>query len=113
MKKSEIIKPFSWGVATGAIVLTIVAFSAGWVVTSGARTVQVRTAWIDGQASICASLAQAHRQESGDVTDLSGYQARVARDDLAKAFAVALVGEAQADPRVVNACSDLLNKRDT
>jgi hypothetical protein len=34
MKREEI-KPFAWGMAVGAIVLLIVVFSAGWVVTSG------------------------------------------------------------------------------
>lgn len=38
MKKQDI-KPFVWGLGVGAIVLLIVMFSAGWVVTSGtART---------------------------------------------------------------------------
>ena len=32
--KKEDIKPFAWGMAVGAIVLLIVIFSAGWVVTS-------------------------------------------------------------------------------
>jgi hypothetical protein len=33
--KKEYIRPFLWGGAVGAIVLLIVIFSAGWVVTSG------------------------------------------------------------------------------
>ena len=33
--RKEDIKPFLWGVGVGAIVLLIVIFSAGWVVTSG------------------------------------------------------------------------------
>ena len=32
--KKEYIKPFAWGMAAGMIVLLIVIFSAGWVVTS-------------------------------------------------------------------------------
>ena len=32
--KKEHIKPFVWGMGAGAIVLLIVIFSAGWVVTS-------------------------------------------------------------------------------
>jgi len=32
--KKEYIKPFAWGMAVGAVVLLIVIFSAGWVVTS-------------------------------------------------------------------------------
>jgi hypothetical protein len=34
MKKQDI-RPFAWGLGVGAIVLLIVIFSAGWVVTSG------------------------------------------------------------------------------
>lgn len=34
MRKADI-KPFLWGVMAGAIVLLVVIFSAGWVVTSG------------------------------------------------------------------------------
>ena len=34
MKKQDI-KPFAWGLGVGAIVMLIVIFSAGWVVTSG------------------------------------------------------------------------------
>jgi hypothetical protein len=34
MKKQDI-KPFAWGLGVGAVVLLIVIFSAGWVVTSG------------------------------------------------------------------------------
>jgi hypothetical protein len=32
--KKEYLKPFVWGMAVGMIVLLIVVFSAGWVVTS-------------------------------------------------------------------------------
>ena len=32
--KKEMIKPFVWGIVVGAIVLLIVIFSTGWVVTS-------------------------------------------------------------------------------
>jgi len=39
--KKEYIRPFLWGGALGAIVLLIVIFSAGWVVTSG--TAQMKT----------------------------------------------------------------------
>jgi hypothetical protein len=102
------LKPFVWGVISGGAVLTVVAFSAGWVVTGGSSERQVRSAWVDGQASICASLAQAHRKSTGDVADLSTYQARAARDELAKAYAVILPGETVADAGVISACSDLL-----
>ena len=111
MMKRENIKPFSWGLVTGGIAVTIVAFSTGWVVTGGSKDEQVRTAWIDGQAAICTSLVQANRKATGDVTDLYGYQAREARDALAKTFAVVLPGQEMADPGVIDACSKMLDKR--
>ena len=33
--KKEDVKPFVWGIVAGMLVLLIVIFSAGWVVTSG------------------------------------------------------------------------------
>jgi len=41
MRKQDI-KPFVWGVVAGSIVLLIVIFSAGWVVTSGSAQTQAR-----------------------------------------------------------------------
>jgi hypothetical protein len=102
------IKPFSWGVAAGAAAVAIVGLTTGWLVTGGTNSNQVRAAWIDGQATICSSLAQAHRKASGDISDLSDYKAREARDTLAKTFAVALPGHEAADTGVIKACSDML-----
>ncbi len=113
MTKREMIKPFSLGIIGGAAVLAIVAFATGWVVTSGSKDEQVRAAWIDGQATICKSLAQAHRQALDDDSDLSGYQARDARNELAKTFTVVLSGAEAADPDVVRACADMLRKKNT
>ncbi len=41
--KKEYIRPFLWGSAVGAIVLLIVIFSAGWVVTSGSAQSKTKT----------------------------------------------------------------------
>jgi hypothetical protein len=41
--KRDQIKPFAWGIAVGAIVLLIVVFSAGWVVTSGSAQLKAKT----------------------------------------------------------------------
>jgi len=40
--KKEYIRPFLWGGALGAIVLLIVIFSAGWVVTSGSAEMKTK-----------------------------------------------------------------------
>ncbi len=113
MTKREMIKPFSLGIIIGGVAVTIAAFSAGWVVTSTSMNQKVQAAWVDGQATICASLVRAHREATGDVTDLYGYSARNARNELATTFAVALPGQEAADPSVIKACSSLLDKRNT
>ena len=104
----EKLKPFIGGAVVGVALAAIVAFSAGLIVTASSNARQVELARVDGQASICASLAQTHRDEIGDTADLSSYQAREARDDLAKTFAVALRGADAADAAVISACSNLL-----
>jgi hypothetical protein len=40
--KKESIKPFVWGMAFGSVVLLIVIFSAGWVVTSGSAKTEAK-----------------------------------------------------------------------
>lgn len=46
----EMIKPFALGIGVGAIVLLIVIFSAGWVVTSGSA--QAKAEQMAGQAVV-------------------------------------------------------------
>lgn len=40
--KKEYVKPFAWGMAAGMVVLLIVIFSAGWVVTSGSAKAEAK-----------------------------------------------------------------------
>lgn len=112
MSKQESIKTLLWGAVGGAILVVAVGFGSGWLVTGGSREAAVQMAWIDAQASVCASLVQAHRHEAGNMADLSGYQARANRDTFAETFAVALQGNDVADPAVVRACSKLLDKKE-
>ena len=55
--RKEMIKPFVWGIVVGAIVLLIVIFSAGWVVTSGSAQEKAEEmaekAVVDHLAPIC------------------------------------------------------------
>jgi hypothetical protein len=53
MKKEEI-KPFAWGMGIGAIVLLIVVFSAGWVVTSGSAQLKAQAIAASAGASSIA-----------------------------------------------------------
>jgi hypothetical protein len=61
----EMIKPFVWGIVVGAIVLAIVIFSAGWVVTKGKAEQMAKQAVVDKLASICVAqfLQDANKEE--------------------------------------------------
>ena len=67
--KKEMIKPFVWGMVVGAIVLLIVIFSAGWVVTSGSAQAKAEEmaekAVVDHLAPICVAqfLKDPNREE--------------------------------------------------
>ena len=52
--KKEHIKSFAWGMGVGAIVLLIVIFSAGWVVTSSSSKAHAK---VIAQESVIAHLA--------------------------------------------------------
>lgn len=113
MTRRELLKPLAVGFVAGAVMALFVAVKTGAVVTREVRDHQVWRASVEGQARICAALALAHREAIGDATNLYGFRARDARDELARTFAIVLVGEDKADPSVVRACSRLLNQPGT
>ena len=55
--KKEYIKPFAVGIGTGAIVLLIVIFSAGWVVTSGSAKAEAKVMATDAVVNRLAPIA--------------------------------------------------------
>jgi len=57
MMEKEHVKPFLWGVAVGAIVLLIVIFSAGWVVTSSSAKAEAKTIAADAVMNRLAPIA--------------------------------------------------------
>ena len=56
MKKAYI-KPFAWGMAVGSIILLIVIFSAGWVVTSGTAEATAKVMAADAVLARLAPIA--------------------------------------------------------
>jgi hypothetical protein len=60
--KKEMIKPFVVGIVVGAIVLLIVIFSTGWVVTNGSAKAKAKEmakkAVVDHLAPICVAQFQ-------------------------------------------------------
>ena len=67
--KKEMIKPFVWGIVVGAIVLLIVIFATGWVVTSSSAQDKAEEmaekAVVDQLAPICVEqfLKDPNREE--------------------------------------------------
>ena len=55
--KKEYIKPFAWGMAAGMVVLLIVIFSAGWVVTSGSAKAEAKAMATDAVMNRLAPIA--------------------------------------------------------
>jgi len=104
--------PFTIGFVAGAFIISLLGFANNWVVTADSKNTQVKDAWINAQAAVCASLATSHLKETKSIVSLDGYQAaaRKARDDLAREFAVALPGDKTPDSIVVTACAQMLNK---
>ena len=56
MKKQDI-KLFAWGMAAGMVVLLIVIFSAGWVVTSGSAKAEAKVIATDAVMNRLAPIA--------------------------------------------------------
>ena len=57
--KKEYIKPFTLGMAAGMVVLLIVIFSAGWVMTSGSAKAEAKTVAADAVLDRLAPIAVA------------------------------------------------------
>jgi hypothetical protein len=76
-------KPYITGFIAGLVAAPIVAFSAGWVSTSGARAEAVENARIDTLAAVCSHEAQkSWALKSMDPAALKGWDNRVAREEL-------------------------------
>ena len=69
MKKQDI-KPFVWGMAVGAIVLLIVIFSAGWVVTSGSADAEAKAIATDAVMNRLAPIAVAQFMQDPNKEEL-------------------------------------------
>jgi hypothetical protein len=116
MKKQDI-KPFALGLGVGAIVLLIVIFSAGWVVTSGSAEARAK---LVAQEAVIANLApiavaqfmqdpnrKAHLNE---LKELDSYGLNNRTDYVKKQGWATMPGEKEADIRVAGEVADLLAK---
>ena len=107
--KKEYVKPFAWGMAVGMVVLLIVVFSAGWVVTSKTARAMAEeistTAVVDRLAPI--SVAQFMQDPNrvarlAELKKLDSWQ----RADFVKEQGWAIMpGEKESDYNVANECA--------
>ena len=76
-------KSYIWGFVAGLIAAPIIAFSAGWVSTTGARAEAVELAKVETLAGICTAGAQkSWAAQNMDLAALKGWDNRVKREEL-------------------------------
>ncbi|MEW6668793.1 MAG: hypothetical protein AB1512_26575 [Thermodesulfobacteriota bacterium] len=113
MKKQEI-KPFVWGMAVGIVVLMIVAFSAGWVVTSGTADAQAKkisaTAVLDRLVpiSIAQFMKDPNRQER--LTQMKAEDSWKRGEFVQKQGWATMPGEKTPDSGVADECARRLSE---
>lgn len=107
--------PVLAGAAIGAVAISILSLSNGWVITSSKVDTQIDEMTVSLQASICAARAEVFLKDSNSTVDLEGYQAdaREKRQALATSYTSPLQGSDAADSSVIDACARLLNKSHT
>jgi hypothetical protein len=110
--KREQIKPFVWGMAVGAIVLLIVVFSAGWVVTSGSAETKAKAMVTDAVMERLAPIAVAqfmqdpNREERlKELKKLESWGANNRSDYVQKQGWATMPGEKEPDGRVADECA--------
>ena len=106
--KKEMAKPFVWGIVVGAIVLLIVIFSAGWVVTKGKAERMAKEAVVDRLASICAAqfLQDLNKEERLKELGEKGYWER--DDFMGKGGWATMPGSESPVPGVADECAKRL-----
>jgi hypothetical protein len=111
MKKEEI-KPFAWGMAVGAIVLLIVVFSAGWVVTSGTAKAEAKLMASNAVMNRLAPIAVAQfmqdpnkEERLKELKKLESWGANNRSDYVQKQGWATMPGEKQADSGLADECA--------
>jgi hypothetical protein len=113
----EYIKPFALGMAAGMVVLLIVVFSAGWVVTSGSAKAEARLA--AGQAvlerlapiAVEQFMQDPNKEERlKELKELDSYGMNNRTDYVKKQGWATMPGEKEPDGSVAEEVADLLVK---
>ena len=107
--KREYIKPFAWGMAVGSVVLLIVIFSAGWVVTSGSAQLKAKEmaigAVIDRLAPISIAQFMEDPNREARLKELKELEFWKRGEYVQKQGWATMPGETEADRNVADECA--------
>jgi len=107
--KREYIKPFAWGMAVGSVVLLIVIFSAGWVVTSSSAKANAQKISTDAVLDRLTPISVAQFMEDPDrdarLKELKELDYWKRGEYVQKAGWATMPGETKADRNVANECA--------
>lgn len=112
----EWLRPAAWGVVAGAVAVTIIGFTAGWVVTTGTAeemaAQQKERAVIAALTPVCVaqfkSLSQ--QQQQTQLAALQGESSWQRGDYVEEQGWATMPGTAEANPEVADACASELMK---
>ena len=112
--KKEYIKPFALGLGVGAVVLLIVIFSAGWVVTSSSAKAQAHetatSAVVDRLAPISVAQFMQDPNRKERLNELKELDSWKRADYVKKQGWAVMPGEKESDYGVAQECARLLGE---
>lgn len=110
--KKEYIKPFVWGSVVGSVVLLIVIFSAGWVVTSSSAKAQAHefatSAVVDRLAPISVQQFMQDPNREERLKELKALDSWKRADYVKKQGWAIMPGEKESDYNVADECAKRL-----
>ena len=112
--KKEYIKPFVWGSVVGMVVLLIVIFSAGWVVTSSSAKAKAHEISSDAMVARLGPISVAQFMEDPNrverLKELKALDSWKRTDYVKKHGWAVMPGEKESDYDVANECARLLGE---
>jgi len=113
MKKQEI-KPFVWGMVVGMFALMIVAFSAGWVVTSSSAEAQAKkisaSAVLDRLAPISVAQFMGDPNRDGRLKEMNALDSWKRGEFVQKQGWATMPGDKTPDSGVADECARRLSE---
>jgi hypothetical protein len=110
--KKEYIKPFVWGTVVGSVVLLILIFSAGWVVTSSPAKAQAHeiatAAVVDHLAPISVAQFMQDPNRKERLKELKALDSWKRADYVKEQGWATMPGEKESDYNVANECAKRL-----